>query len=186
MKCLFNLLTLCWSLKEESFTLGLPEDLVCHVISEYLADEPSNRLVNKNVRRVLDEKYAKLSGIRNERGLMVLEGVLRLKSGNRCCSLVEYLNDENPRVRRMSVRLLVQMRRRFADPPKRVIFRLLIEAGSLQQFLLITRLLNGYEAFRQSLRADQIRALDDKYATLRRETVIEEHPISYSFAFRGR
>lgn len=109
---------------------------------------------------------------------------MKLKSLNLNFELESYLNDPDPKVRRMCVKLMKIKRKMISNYDKRVISRIFDDTNSLAQFLNVIAIID-LERLRDCLTVEQIRALEVKYRALLQEDIIERHPICYLAAYRG-
>lgn len=172
--------------------MSLPDDLVCHILVEYLADEPQNRLVCKKVRDELDKKYDGMLKSKSRREIMNLEAVMRLKCEREYQDLRGYLSDGDERIRRMAVRLVKSLRLTLAmDDMMIILARLLEDARSLGEFNERLRMVNlrDFRALQRKamyINFEGKSTLVAKYCTLAREARISSSFISYYRAYSAR
>lgn len=191
---LASLLCLFLNCFKSKTTILLPEDLICHILVEYLPDQPQNRLISKRIRDDLDRKYNKISGCDNENGscrreMINMKAIIKLKSGHDHFDLCEYLKSGDLMIRRMAVKLIKELKYSYQlEIP--VLIRLLLESRCIDEFYKILSIA-GYRnffAFKSTLayqnlpRSEKLTLEDTRYNLLNQDR-INRHSISYCRAF---
>lgn len=171
--------------------ITLPEDLVCHILVEYLTDQPQNRLVCRRVRDQLDRKYDGMLKSRGRRREIVnMEAVMRLKCEREYQDVRGYLSDGDKKIRRMAVRLVKSLR--LTCPLEMgILARLLEDSRSLEEFNDRLRMVSmrDFRALQRNamyINYQGKSTLGAKYCTLTRESRIESNLISYYRAYSAR
>ena len=173
--------------------IRLPDELVCKILTEYLPDQPQNRLVSRRVRDEMDRVYDGIAGFSGRRGLVNLEAVMKLRSRNTIRDRIDYyLSDDDRMVRRMAIRLIKELRLSCSIEVTTLI-RLLREARTLKEFNTILSIsqYRNFEALRltdgyRNLRETVSEGVEDGYEKLRVEQRISDNMISYYRGFSAR
>lgn len=178
--------------KSKPATILLPEDLICHILVDYLPDQLQNRLVSKRVRDGLDKKYNMISGCDTNglwrREMINMDAIIKLKAGGHF-DLCEYLRSGDLRIRRMAVKLIKELKYSYSlETP--VLIRLLLESRLIDEFYTILSIskYSNFFALKSTLgyqnlsRSEKLTLEDTRFHLLNQDR-INRHLISYCRAF---